>query len=366
MSKVDTAPHGCDIPTAFAQCDRQLRRRAVIIARMPTPATRQAAVSIYVVEASLSSTYTMLNKTAQSLALRGWDPFMADRDLTLSFEFFPPQTPARSAALWRAVERLAPLGPKFVSVTYGAGGTTRSRTLAAIRTIRERARLEVAGHLTCVGASREDVLKVAEDYTALGCKRIVALRGDAPDGEAFAAHEDGFASSIELVSALAKAGNHEIWVGAYPEKHPEAATTSADVDYLKRKIDAGATGAITQFFFKADYFLRFRDAAAAAGITAPIVPGILPIENFERMCTFAERCGTTVPRSLRLAFGNAKTSEERDLLSVATATSLCDTLMEEGVDHLHLYTMNKPDLPYQVATALGVQPSPMQIAASQG
>ena len=285
----------------------------------------------------------------------------------ISFEFFPPKSPAASMALWTAVERLAPLGPEFVSVTYGAGGTTRDRTLTAIRAIRERARLDVAGHLTCVGASREDVLGVARAYAGLGCRRIVALRGDPPrEAGGFAAHPDGFASSVELVAALAREGRFEIWVGAYPEPHPEAAHPRADVEHLKRKIDAGATGAITQFFFENETFYRFRDACVAAGITAPIHPGILPVENFDRMRSFAARCGAGVPGWMVRAYGNARSEEEHDLLSVAIAAEQCDDLIANGVEHLHLYTMNKPDLPYQVCRALGVEAVPMQLAASGG
>jgi methylenetetrahydrofolate reductase (NADPH) len=285
----------------------------------------------------------------------------------ISFEFFPPKTPAASAALWSAVERLAPLGPEFVSVTYGAGGTTRDRTLAAILAMRERARLDVAGHLTCVGDTRDGVLEVARAYAKLGCRRIVALRGDPPkEAGIFAPHPDGFESSVELVDALAREGRFQIWVGAYPEPHPEAAHDRADVEHLKRKIDAGATGGITQFFFENETFYRFRDACVKAGISAPVHPGILPVENFDRMRNFAERCGARVPDWMARAYGNARNEEEHDLLSVAIATEQCDDLVANGVEHLHLYTMNKPDLPYQVCRALGVEPVPMQVAASCG
>ncbi|MEM0990732.1 MAG: methylenetetrahydrofolate reductase [NAD(P)H] [Pseudomonadota bacterium] len=283
----------------------------------------------------------------------------------VSFEFFPPKGPKSSFALWSAVERLAPLGPDFVSVTYGAGGTTRDRTLAAILAIRDRARLDVAGHLTCVGASKDEVLDVARAYAKLGCRRIVALRGDAPDGaERFEPHPDGFTGSVDLIGGLAKMGQFDIWVGAYPEKHPEASTAQDDIDHLKRKIDAGATGAITQFFFDNEAFLRFRDACADAGITAPIVPGIMPVENFPKMCNFAKGCATTVPQWMHKAYHRAETEEEHDLLSVTIATEQCHDLMTEGVERLHLYTMNKPDLPYKVCRALGVASMPMQIAAS--
>ena len=285
----------------------------------------------------------------------------------ISFEFFPPNTPRASMALWTAVERLAPLGPEFVSVTYGAAGSARDRTLAAILAIRERARLDVAGHLTCVGASKERVLGVARAYAKLGCRRIVALRGDAPSGaDRFEPHPEGFAGSVELIEALASMGRFDIIVGAYPERHPDAANAKADIEHLKRKIVAGATGAITQFFFENETFLRFRDACADAGITVPITPGILPVENFERMARFAGRCGAQVPTWMRKAYSNASGEDEHDLLSVAICAEQCDGLIEEGVEALHLYTMNKPHLPYQVCRALGVEPVPMQVAVSCG
>ena len=224
----------------------------------------------------------------------------------LSFEFFPPHTPEGSLRLWRSVERLAPLAPSFVSVTYGAGGTTRDRTNAAIRTIVDRARLNVAGHLTCVGATRDETLEVARGYARMGVRRIVALRGDPPKGATrFEPHPDGFASAAELVTALRTVGDFDIAVAAYPEVHPEAESAVADIDNLKRKLDAGATSAITQFFFENETFLRFRDACAKAGISAPIRPGILPVENFGKMVNFAARCRASVPEWMHKAFANA-------------------------------------------------------------
>ena len=286
---------------------------------------------------------------------------------SISFEFFPPKTPVASQALWDSVQRLAPLAPDFVSVTYGAGGTTRERTLSAILAIRERAGLDVAGHLTCVGASREEVLRVARNYARLGCRRIVALRGDPPKEEGrFTPHPDGFASSVDLVRGLREAGEFEIWVGAYPEKHPEAADHSADIDYLKRKLDAGATGAITQFFFETEAFYRFRDACAAAGISAPIVPGVMPVENFDKMTNFAAGCGATVPDWMWKAYDNCATREEEELLSLALATEQCDDLVANGVRHLHVYTLNKPNLPFSLCTALGIEARPLARAAGCG
>jgi methylenetetrahydrofolate reductase (NADPH) len=282
----------------------------------------------------------------------------------LSFEFFPPHTPEGSLRLWRSVERLAPLAPSFVSVTYGAGGTTRDRTNAAIRTIVDRARLNVAGHLTCVGASREETLEVARGYARLGVRRIVALRGDPPKGETrFVPHPDGFASAAELVAALRTIGDFEVAVAAYPEVHPEAESPAADIDNLKRKIDAGATSALTQFFFENESFLRFRDACAKAGITAPIRPGILPVENFAKMVNFAARCRAGVPGWMHKAFGNAVTPEDAYLLSVSIACEQIDGLIAEGVEHVHLYTLNNPDLCFDVCRTLGYVAAPLAAAA---
>jgi methylenetetrahydrofolate reductase (NADPH) len=284
----------------------------------------------------------------------------------LSFEFFPPHTPEASLRLWRSVERLAPLAPRFVSVTYGAGGTTRDRTNAAIQTIVGRARLNVAGHLTCVGASREETLQVARGYARMGVRRIVALRGDPPKGEtAFVPHPDGFASAAELVAALRGVGDFDIAVGAYPEVHPEAASAAADIDNLKRKLGAGASAAITQFFFDNEVFLRFRDACAKAGITAPIRPGILPVENFGKMANFAARCRANVPDWMHKAFGRADTPEAAYLLSVSIACEQCDALISEGVEHLHLYTLNNPDLTFDVCRTLGYVAAPLAAAADR-
>jgi methylenetetrahydrofolate reductase (NADPH) len=285
----------------------------------------------------------------------------------LSFEFFPPSTPQAGLRLWRSVERLAPLAPDFVSVTYGAGGTTRERTNAAIQTIVERARLNVAGHLTCVGATREETLEVARGYARLGVRRIVALRGDPPKGETvFVPHPDGFQSAAELVAALRGVGDFDISVAAYPEKHPEAVTLAADIDNLKRKLDAGAARGITQFFFEIDDFLRFRDACAAAGITAPIVPGVLPVENFSKMLNFAGRCQAAVPDWMHRAYAGTDGDEAAYRLSVSIACELCEALLDEGVEHLHFYTLNNPDLTYDICHALGYQAAPLTAAEGSG
>jgi len=282
---------------------------------------------------------------------------------SLSFEFFPPHSPEASLRLWRSVERLAPLGPRFVSVTFGAGGTTRDRTNAAIQTIVERARLSVAGHLTCVGASRAETLAVARGYARMGVRRIVAPRGDPPKGAArFEPHPEGFASGADLVAGLRQLGGFEISVAAYPEKHPDAVDLATDIDNLKRKIDAGASNAITQFFFENEDFLRFRDACAQAGITAPIIPGILPVENFGRMTNFAARCHAKVPEWMHKAFARADSPETAHLLAVAIASDQCDALRAEGVEHLHFYTLNNPDLTYDVCRALGYAAAPLAMA----
>ncbi len=276
---------------------------------------------------------------------------------SVSFEFFPPKSLEASFRLWETVQVLAPLKPSFVSVTYGAGGTTRQLTHEAVTTIGKNYGLNVAAHLTCVDATRAETLEIAESYAAAGVTEIVALRGDAPKGQArFTPHPDGFASSIDLIEALAATGKFTLRVGAYPDPHPEAIGPQADIAFLKRKIEAGAHSAITQFFFEPETFLRFRDACAAAGITAPILPGILPIENWDGVRKFAANCGAAIPQWLDDAFATAKRDGREDLLATAICTELCDTLIGEGVDHLHFYTLNRPQLTRDVCFALGILP----------
>lgn len=276
---------------------------------------------------------------------------------TVSFEFFPPQSLQASFRLWDTVQSLAPLAPRFVSVTYGAGGTTRDLTREAALTLHKSSGLRVAAHLTCVNASRAETLEIARGFAEAGVRDIVALRGDPPKGTAaFAPHPDGFASSVELIAALAEAGDFAIRVGAYPDTHPEAADAAADIAWLKAKLDAGAAEALTQFFFDADSFLRFRDACAAAGIDKPVTPGILPIENWRGAVKFANRCGTPVPTWLTDAFEKAERDGREDLLATAICTEMCSRLMDEGVGALHFYTMNRPELTRDVCHALGVQP----------
>ncbi|MGH1329773.1 MAG: methylenetetrahydrofolate reductase [NAD(P)H] [Paracoccaceae bacterium] len=276
----------------------------------------------------------------------------------ISFEFFPPQSLQASFRLWDTVQTLAPLAPGFVSVTYGAGGTTRKLTHEAVSTIHKNYGLNVAAHLTCVDATREETLAIADAYAADGVTEIVALRGDPPKGAGgFSAHPDGFASSVELIEALAEKGKFNIRVGAYPDPHPEAASADADVDFLKRKIDAGASSAITQFFFEADTFFRFRDRCEKAGITAPIIPGILPIENWKGTKNFAQRCGTSIPAWVSDAFEAAIRDDRHDLLATSMCTELCSELVEGGVEDLHFYTLNKPQLTRDVVHALGITPA---------
>lgn len=277
----------------------------------------------------------------------------------LSFEFFPPQTLEASFRLWETVGALAPLGPDFVSVTYGAGGTTRDLTHEAVTTIGRTHGLRVAAHLTCVAASRAETLAVAERYAAAGVREIVALRGDPPKGAGrFAPHPEGFADACELIAALAETGRFRIRVGAYPDPHPEAADERADVRWLKRKVAAGATSAITQFFFEAETFFRFRDACVAEGIEVPILPGILPIGNWANVRRFALRCGARLPPWLDEAFAAAERDGRAELLATALATELCAELIEGGVEHLHFYTLNAAPLVRDVVRALGLAAEP--------
>jgi len=251
---------------------------------------------------------------------------------SVSFEFFPPRSLEASFKLWDTVQSLACLDPTFVSVTYGAGGTTRDLTRDAVKALHGSADLNVAAHLTCVNASRRDTLQIAREFAEAGVQEIVALRGDPPKGETkFTPHPEGFENACELIGALANLNAFKIRVGAYPEVHPEAASAKANIDWLKRKIDAGADEAITQFFFEADIFLRFRDACADAGITAPIIPGILPIENWRGTQKFARACGASIPGWLEDAFSKAERDDREDLLATAVATELCSNLLEEGV-----------------------------------
>ena len=274
----------------------------------------------------------------------------------VSFEFFPPKTAAMEQTLWQAITRLAPLGPRFVSVTYGAGGSTRERTHATVARIRRETALEPAAHLTCVGASRTEIDGVARDYWNAGIRHIVALRGDPPVGASrYAPHPAGYARAADLVAGLRRVADFEISVAAYPEGHPEAASEAADLDTLKRKLDAGATRAITQFFFDVDRYLRFRDRVAALGITAPIVPGILPIVDFAQAKKFASACGASVPAWLEAEFGEVGDDPgARAALSVRVAVAQCQLLIEAGIDALHFYTLNRAERVSAICASLGI------------
>lgn len=275
----------------------------------------------------------------------------------ISFEFFPPKTLDASFRLWETARALAPLQPDFVSVTYGAGGTTRQLTHEAVTTIHRHYGVSVAAHLTCVEATREQTLEIVQAYADAGIREIVALRGDAPKGETrFTPHPEGFRNTIELIEAIAARGDMTIRVGAYPEPHPDGSGTDADVQWLKRKIDAGATSAITQFFFDADTFFRFRDKCVAAGIDAPVIPGILPIQGWAGARRFARTCGTQVPQWAEDAFTTAAANgpEAERELARTVCTDLCRNLLDGGADRLHFYTLNRPELTLEVCAALGV------------
>lgn len=279
--------------------------------------------------------------------------------VALSFEFFPPKTDKMAETLWESVRRLEVLAPRFVSVTYGAGGGTRARTHETVRRIQAETPLAAAAHLTCVGASRDEVDAVARDYWEAGIRHIVALRGDPPEGMAgYRPHPDGYAYAADLVAGLKRVADFEISVAAYPETHPEAASPEADLDNLKRKIDAGATRAITQFFFDADVYLRFMDRVRAAGITTPIVPGILPVTNYEQLVGFAGNCGASLPGWLGALFAGLEDDPgTRKLVGAAIAADQCRRLQANGVDEFHFYTLNRAELTYAVCLLLGARPA---------
>jgi len=275
----------------------------------------------------------------------------------ISFEFFPPKTPALEAQLWACVDRLATLQPRFVSVTYGAGGSTQERTHATVLRMASETNLTPAAHLTCVGATREQVDEVARQYWEAGVKHIVALRGDPPKGETYAPYPGGYDFAVDLVAGLKRVADFEITVAAYPETHPQAVSPEADLDNLKRKLDAGATRAITQMFFDNDAFLRFMDRALAAGIKAPIVPGIMPVSNFTQAAKFCAGCGTSVPKWMASLFdGLDDDIETRRMVAAATCAEQVRILQANGIDEFHFITLNRPDLVYAIARILGVKP----------
>lgn len=290
-------------------------------------------------------------------------PLFADLpgDIEVSFEFFPPKTEKMAETLWNSVQTLAPLKPRFVSVTYGAGGTTRERTHATVARIAKETAIPAAAHLTCVDASRDEIATVADAYWAAGIRHIVALRGDPPlrDGQfqRFVPHPDGYRDAAELVAGLAARHPFELSVGAYPETHPEAVSADADMAHLKRKLEAGASRAITQFFFAPEAFFAFRDRAAAAGIAADLVPGILPVTNFANVKRMADQCGTTIPTWMaRLFEGLDDKPDARQLVAATIAAEMVRRLYAGGVRHFHFYTLNRAELAYAICHLLGVRP----------
>ena len=286
--------------------------------------------------------------------------------IRVSFEFFPPGDETMAATLWRSIERLAPLAPAFVSVTYGADGSTRERTHDVVSRIQRETPLTGAPHLTCIGAARAEILEVARGYWQEGIRHLVALRGDPPGREAaYRPHSGGFAYAADLVAGLKRVAPFDISVAAYPEVHPEARSAAADLENLRRKADAGASRAITQFFFDSDIFLRFRDRCAAAGIAAPIVPGILPITRFPQVLRFAARCGTSVPSWLHERFAGLDSDDEtRRLLAASVAIEQVEALKRHGVREFHFYTLNRAELTYAICHALGVRPAPRDMPST--
>ena len=278
----------------------------------------------------------------------------------LSFEFFPPRTEALEAQLWHCIRRLEPLAPRFVSVTYGAGGSTQERTHATVSRIVTETTLTPAAHLTCVAATRSQVDAIAHRYREAGIRHIVALRGDPPRGaQSYEPHPDGYAYATDLVAGLKRIAEFEISVAAYPEVHPAALSADADLDNLRRKIDAGATRAITNFFFETETYLRFLDRCLAAGINVPIVPGIMPVSNFTQLMKFAVVSGVSVPAWMGHLFeGTEDDMEIRRMVAAVIAAEQVRLLQANGIDEFHFYTLNRPDLTYAIAHILGVRPAP--------
>ncbi|WP_449253938.1 methylenetetrahydrofolate reductase [NAD(P)H] [Brevundimonas naejangsanensis] len=280
--------------------------------------------------------------------------------VNVSFEFFPPKSDAAEANLWSAIRRLEPLNPAFVSVTYGAGGSTRERTHRTVQRIISETTLRPAAHLTCVEASRAEVDEVIEGYKAIGVDHIVALRGDPPGaagiGGAYTPRADGYANATDLTAALNRIGGFEVTVGAYPEKHPESPSIDHDIDVLKAKVDAGATRAVTQFFFDIEAFLRFRDRVRAAGVTIPLIPGVMPVSNFAGLKRMTAACGAALPDWLAGHFdGLDDDPETRKLLAASIAAETCARLQEEGFSDFHFYTLNRAELVYAICRVLGVR-----------
>jgi methylenetetrahydrofolate reductase (NADPH) len=284
---------------------------------------------------------------------------VGDGDISVSFEFFPPKTETMERTLWVAIRRLEPLRPRFVSVTYGAGGSTRERTHATVARLVRETDLVPAAHLTCVRATRPEIDAVAQSYKAAGVSHIVALRGDPPEGAGtpYAPHPGGYANAAELVAGLKRISNFELSVAGYPEKHPDSPTVAADLDNLKAKVEAGANRIITQFFFDNAHYLRFLEAARSRGIWAPIIPGIVPIHNFRQVAGFAGRCGATMPSWLARHFdGLDNDPPTTHLVAAAVAAEQVMDLVDQGIRQFHFYTLNRADLVYAICHLLGLRP----------
>jgi len=287
------------------------------------------------------------------------------RRIGVSFEFFPPNTEEMEKILWESIERLAPLAPDFVSVTYGAGGTTRERTHATVKRILAETPLTPAAHLTCVAAKREEIDTIVRTYNDVGVRHIVALRGDPTSGAGgkYEPHPGGYKNAADLVAGIKRIGDFEVSVSAYPEKHPDSPTVEADIDMLKAKVDAGATRAITQFFFENDLYFRYLDRVRARGIDIPIVPGILPVQNFKATTGFAKRCGASVPAWIADRFhGLDQDAATRKLIAAAVAAEQVFDLVDRGVTTFHFYTMNRADLVYAICHLLGLRPQVQEAA----
>jgi methylenetetrahydrofolate reductase (NADPH) len=284
-------------------------------------------------------------------------------DLRVSFEFFPPRNEAMAQSLWQSIKRLEPLQPAFVSVTYGAGGSTRQLTHETVTRVLRETSLKPAAHLTCVGASRGEIDAVADQYWDAGIRHIVALRGDAPpeSGGKYVPHPEGYAFSTDLIAGLKRRHDFEISAACYPEKHPDAPSADADLDVLKKKVDAGANRAVSQFFFEPEDFLRFRDRATARGINVPIVPGVLPVSNYAQVQKFAAMCGARLPAWLADLFSGLENDmETRRMVAVTVAGDLCRRLQAEGIRDFHFYTLNRADLTFAICHLLGVRPQAIQ------
>jgi len=281
------------------------------------------------------------------------------KDVSVSFEFFPPKTEKMEETLWASLKRLEPLGPKFVSVTYGAGGSTRERTHNTVVGIQKETSMSAAAHLTCVGSSKAEIDEIADRYWEEGIRHIVALRGDPAEGtNKYEPHPEGYAYAVDLVEGLKKRHDFEISVAGYPETHPDAPSAQFDIDYLKKKVDAGANRVITQYFFEPEMFLRYRDKAVAAGVNVPIIPGILPVTNFKQVLKFSAACNTKVPAWMADLFTALDDEPEtRKFVACTVASELCRVLHANGVNDFHFYTLNRADLTYAFCHVLGVRPT---------